>query len=102
MQIDDGAQVVLTRPVEGIVQQVPCLGSFVSLLVPELYLVDGDAHEVETEFLQTGEVVLLDMQSTGLTTLLRLREPVTDIRTALDAEIVHLSCLILTLGLVLT
>ena len=70
VQVDDGTQVVLLRPVEGVVQQIPGLGQLVALFIPELHLVDGNTHEVEAQLLQTGEVILLDMQSAGLATLL--------------------------------
>ena len=103
MQINDGTEVVLAGPVEGVVQQVPSLGQFVALLIPELHLVDGDTYKVEAQLLQTGKIILLDMQATGLTALFRLREPVADIGAALDAEVIDLSglILILTLALVL-
>ena len=63
---------MLTAPVEGILQQVPSLGQLVALLIPELYLVDGDAHEVKAQLLQTGEVVLLDMEKASLSKILRM------------------------------
>ena len=49
MQIDDGAQMVLASPVQRIGQQFPGLRQFVALLIPELHLVDGDAHEVKSQ-----------------------------------------------------
>ena len=70
MQVDDSTKVVLAGPVEGVVQQIPGLRELLSLLIPELYLVDGDAHEVEAQVLQTLEIVFLDMQPAGLATLL--------------------------------
>ena len=47
VQIHDGAQIVLAAPVEGILQQIPGLRQLVALLIPELYLIDGDTYEVE-------------------------------------------------------
>ena len=70
MQIDDGTQVVLATLVECEGQQVPCLGQLVALFIPELYLVDGDAYEVEAQRVQTGKVVLLDVQLAGHAALL--------------------------------
>ena len=93
VQIHDGTQIMLAAPVEGILQQVPGLRQFVSLLIPELHLVDGDTHEVEAQLFKTCEVIFLDMESARLTTLFRLRQPVTDIGATLDTEVIHFSCL---------
>ena len=88
VEIDDGTQMILGSQMEGIGQQLPCLGELVAFLIPELHLVDGDTHEIEAKLLQALEVILLDVQAALLTPLLRLRQPVAEIGSALDAEIV--------------
>ena len=95
MQVNDGAQVMFLSPVDGIDHQVPSLGQLVTLFVPELHLVNGQAYEVEAQLCQTLEVVLLNVLATGLTPLFRLRQPMTDVGTALDAEVVYIVCLTL-------
>ena len=47
VQVDNGAQMVLLCPADGVVHQLPGFGQFAALLVPELHLVDGQAHKVE-------------------------------------------------------
>ena len=46
---------------EGIVQQFPCLGEFITLFIPELFFVDGNAYEVEAQLLKAFEVILLNV-----------------------------------------
>ena len=90
MQVDDGAQMVLVTLVESECQQIPSLGQLVALFIPELNLVDGDTHKVETQRIQTGKVVLLDVQPAGLTAVfIVLRQPMAQVRAALNAEVVH-------------
>ena len=101
MQVNDGAQIILTAPVEGILQQIPSLRQLVAFLVPELHLVDGDTYKVEAQLLQTCEVVLLNVETAGFTTLFALRQPVAHVSSTLNAEVIHLSCLSLVLILTL-
>ena len=90
VQVDDGTQMVLITLVKCEGQQVPCLGQFVALFIPELHLVNGNAHKVETQRIQTGKVVLLDVQPAGLTAVfVVLRQPVAQVRAALNTEVVH-------------
>ena len=89
VKVDNGAKVVLAAPVECVLQQIPSLGQLCAFLVPELLLVDRDTYKVKAQLLQTCKVVLLDVQSSCLTSLLALREPVADVGTTLDAEIVN-------------
>lgn len=88
MQIHDRPQFVFASPVERLREQFPCLGKPVALLVPELHLVDGNAHEVETQFGQTPEIVLLNVIAAGLAALVVLRQPMAQIRSPFDAEVV--------------
>ena len=89
MQVNDGTQVMLGTLVEGESQQVPCLWQFVAFLIPELHLVNGNTYKVEAQRIQTGKVVLLDMHLTGLASFFTLRQPMAEVRTAMDAEVIH-------------
>ena len=43
----DGAQMMLLSPLDGIVHQLPSLRQLIACLVPELHLVNRQAHKVE-------------------------------------------------------
>ncbi len=91
VEVDDGTQMVLASPVEGVGEQRPSLGQLVTLFVPELYFIDGDAHEVEAQPLEPLEVFFLDVQAAHLATCLRLRQPVAHVGAPLDFEVVDCS-----------
>ena len=95
MQVDDGTQVMLLSPIDSVYHQLPSLRQLVALFIPELYLVNRQAYEVEAQRVQTCKVVFLDMLATGLATFFRLRQPVAHVSTTLDAEIVHFVCFFL-------
>ena len=88
---------VLDALVDGEGQQVPALRQLVALFIPELNLVDRQAHEVEPQRIQACEIILLDVLLAGFTTLLTLRQPVAEVSAALNTEVIH-SSVFLTLG----
>ena len=61
MHVHYGTQVVLPGPIQGLREQLPRFGQLVALLVPELLLVDWNAHKVESEFLKACKILFLDV-----------------------------------------
>ena len=86
VEVNYCADVVLAGKVEGVAEKSPSLGKFVALLVPKLLLVNRDTHVVETKAVETGKIVLLNVQAAFFATLLALRKPMAEIGTALDFE----------------
>ena len=92
VEVHNGPDVVLACQVQGIREKVPGLRQFVAIFIPELHLVDGNAHVVEAQLVKPGEVIFLDVLCAGFSAFPALRQPVAEVGAAFDFESPGGSC----------
>ena len=86
VQVDHRVQPGFERPVQTLLEQIPCLLVRSALVVPELLLVDGEAQVVEAERGEPRDVLTGESPAPFVAARVALTEPVGDVGAASECE----------------